>query len=162
VTRAQARFLHVATALVGGSGLVYGWMRYFAESDDPFAIVNHPWQPEAQHLHVLVAPLLVFACGLVWPQHVWARWRGRHRGRRRTGLALALGFFPMVASGYLLQVSEDDRWRTAWVWVHVVSSLAFTLGYVVHQALSLRRAPTGRRPTRSARRLAALARAERG
>ena len=63
MTRTEAWFSHVAAALVGGTGLVYGWMRYFAESDDPFAIANHPWQPHFQHLHVLTAPLLVFACG---------------------------------------------------------------------------------------------------
>ena len=36
-------------------------MRYFARSEDPFAIANHPWQPTLQHAHVLVAPLLVFS-----------------------------------------------------------------------------------------------------
>ena len=59
MTRLEAWFLHVATILVGGGGLVYAWMRYFVRPDDPFAVVNHPWQPDVQHLHVLAAPLLV-------------------------------------------------------------------------------------------------------
>ena len=75
MTRLEAWFLHVATILVGGGGLVYAWMRYFVRPDDPFAVVNHPWQPDVQHLHVVAAPLLVFALGLIWQSHVRASLR---------------------------------------------------------------------------------------
>ena len=140
MTRGTAWFLHGAVLLVAGTGVVYGWMRYFATSDDEFAVVNHPWQPTLQHLHVLVAPLLVFGCGMIWLDHVWKRARSGFRPRRRTGLVLAALVVAMIASGYLLQVASDDAWRTAWIWVHVASSIAWTLAYAVHQM-------TPRRPT---------------
>jgi len=51
----------VSTVLVAGTGVVYAGMRYLLAPADPFAVVNHPLPPTIQHLHVLVAPLLVFA-----------------------------------------------------------------------------------------------------
>jgi hypothetical protein len=133
LTRAEAWLQHVANVLVGGTGLVYGWMRYFVRPADPFAVVNHPWQPDVQHLHVVTAPLLVFACGLIWSRHVWVRVRSGFRARRPTGLALAASLVPMVASGYLLQVAVDEAWRTAWAWIHAVVSCLWIAAYLVHQ-----------------------------
>jgi len=108
-------------------------MRYFTEPEDEFAVVGHPWQPMAQHLHVLAAPLFVFACGLIWYGHVFSRLRSGFRPRHRSGLALALLLFPMIASGYLVQVSTGELWRTAWIWIHGLTGCAFVLAYLVHQ-----------------------------
>ena len=135
MTRPQAWFVHISNVLVGGSGLVYGWMRYFAESDDPFSIVNHPWQPDLQHAHVVLAPLAVFAVGWVWSSHVLLHWRAGTRRGRRTGIALALLFFPMVFSGYLLQTSVDDSWRDVWIWTHGITSSLWIALAVVHPFL---------------------------
>ena len=139
MTRSEAWFAHASALLVGGTGVVYGWMRYFAEPADEFAVVNHPWQPQVHNLHVLTAPLIVFAVGVVWRAHVWARVRSGFRPRRPTGLALALSFVPMSASGYLLQTASDEDWRTAWIVVHVATSLLWCVGYTVH--LVSRRGP---------------------
>ena len=133
MTRLEAWFLHVATLLVGGGGLVYAWMRYLARPDDPFAVVNHPWQPEAQHLHVLAAPLLVFAIGLIWKAHAWPAVRLRVAARRRSGLALVATAAPMVASGYLLQTATAAGWRQAWLVIHLVASALWLGGYLAHQ-----------------------------
>lgn len=133
MTRAEAWFSHVSNVLVGGTGLVYAWMVYFAEPDDPFAVANHPLQPTLQHWHVLCAPLLVFACGLFWTNHVWRRVRSGFPARRKTGLSLFGLFAPMVVSGYLLQVAGSQTWRTVWVVVHVATSCIWMLAYVVHQ-----------------------------
>ena len=72
MSRSERLFLHVANGLVGGTGLVYAAMRYLMNPTDEWSVVNHPWQPHVQHLHVLVAPLLVFAAGLIWSRHVSA------------------------------------------------------------------------------------------
>ena len=135
MTRGQAWAIHVSNALVGGTGLVYGWMRYFAEPSDEFAIVNHPWQPELQHAHVLVAPLLVWSVGLIWSAHVWKRWRSGYAVHRKSGIALGLLLFPMIASGYALQVSEEEAWRQAWIAVHVATSVLWLLFAVAHPLL---------------------------
>ena len=132
MSRGAAWYLHLSTLLVGGGGLVYGWMRYFAEPTDEFAIVNHPWQPAMHALHVLAAPLLVFGCGLLWRDHVWARVRSGAPARRRSGLLLFSLVFLMIASGYLLQTAVDEAWRSAWMWIHGVSSTLWLASYVAH------------------------------
>ena len=127
--------IHLSMLLVGGTGLVYSWMAYLAVPADPYAVVRHPWQPAVQHLHVVVAPLLVFVTGMIWRRHVWSSWRLGIRARRRSGVGLALSLVPMMASGYLLQVAVESFWRTTWGWIHLVSSLLWTLGYLTHQFL---------------------------
>lgn len=137
--RSTAWFVHGSVLAVGATGVVYGWMRWLCEPADELALVNHPWQPELEAWHILVAPACVFAVGLLWPSHVWARIRGGHRARRRSGIALASLLVPMIVSGYALQTSVDPGARTLWVWVHGGSSIAWLLIYAWHQF-----APRGR------------------
>ena len=132
MTRFEAWTLHLSNALVGGTGLVYAWMRYVAEPADEFAVVNHPWQPDVQHLHIWFAPLLVFGGGLIFQRHVLGRLRAGFRPRLATGLLLALSLVPMTASGYLLQTSSSEVWRTTWIAVHLSTSVLWVLGYLVH------------------------------
>ncbi len=133
MTRFEANLVQLANLLVGGSGLVYAWMRYCSVSSDPFAVVNHPAQPAMMHLHVLSAPLLVFACGLIWRAHVWVRVRSGFSERRKTGLSLAVGLAPMIVSGYALQVSVSETWRDVWIAVHLCTSALWTAAFVLHR-----------------------------
>ncbi len=139
MSRGQAWSLHASHALVAGTGLAYAYFLYFCEPVDEFAIVNHAWQPQTQHLHVLFAPLLVFAIGWIWQAHVWARVKSKYRAGRRTGLVLTGLFFPMVMSGYALQTSEAPTWRSIWLWTHLVTSGVWFLVGVVHPFLPHRR-----------------------
>lgn len=134
MTRAQTWLLHLSNLGVGATGVVYFVMKHLLTSDDPFSVVNHPAQPAVQHLHVLVAPLLVFAAGLAWAAHAAPNLdRGAAPGRR-TGLLLMTTFAPMAASGYLLQIAVEPEWQRAWLVVHVVTSLAWALGSALHLA----------------------------
>lgn len=143
MSRTVAWFVHASAILAGGTGLVWAWMRYLCEPADEFALTNHPLEPETKALHVVFAPALLFAVGMLWRTHVWGRIRNGHRPRRATGVALAALFVPMAASGYLLQTAVDETWREVWVWVHVATGIAWALGYAVHQLASRgeRRAP---------------------
>ena len=132
MTRGEARWNHLANLLVGGTGLVYGWMRYFAEPVDEFALVNHPLEPDVHRWHVVLAPLLVFTVGVIWSQHVWKRVRSGFRARRTTGLMLAALFVPMVASGYFLQTAESETWLQANVVAHAGTSTLWVLVYAFH------------------------------
>ncbi len=133
MSRFEAWWMHTSNVLVGGTGLVYAWMLYLVRPADPYAVVNHPWQPQVQHLHLLAAPALVFAVGLIWQRHIWSHWRRGLPSGRRTGLSMALTLVPMVASGYLLQTAVDDGWRRIWVIVHLTASALWIAGTVAHQ-----------------------------
>lgn len=140
---------HASNLLVGGTGVVYAVMRYLMKPDDPFAIVNHPLQPAVQHLHILFAPLLVFAVGLVWLRHVAPRLLKRQHPRRVTGIGLAVLVVPMIVSGSLVQTAVDDDWRKIWGIVHLVASLIWLLAYGVHllsPQAAARKALAARRP----------------
>jgi hypothetical protein len=132
MNRWEAGMLYAANLLVGGTGIVYAVMRYLLEPTDEWAVVNHPWQPHVQHLHVLVAPLLVFACGLIWHGHVAGNLRRGEGNGRRSGPGLLLTLVPMVVSGYLIQTTVTESWRQAWIVLHLVSSAAWILGFAGH------------------------------
>ena len=82
-----------------------------------------PWQPAVQHLHVLAAPLLVFALGLIWKAHAWpgvrlrvAARRAQRAGARRHGgaddrlrLPPADGDRPVLAAGLARHPSRRLR-----------------------------------------------------
>ena len=124
--------LHLGAFLTGLSGLVYGWMRYFGKVQGEFGIEPHPLQALVQHLHVLAAPLLLFALGMMVRGHLYAKLRTGAPEGRRTGLGLGFLILPMVASGYLVQVATSSAWRLTFAWVHGVASLLFLMGYLGH------------------------------
>jgi len=128
--------LDVANVLVAGTGVVYALMRYVMDSTDEWAVVNHPWQPHVQHLHILAAPLLIFVGGAFWKRHVIEKMRGNSSNGRTTGLVLAVQFVPMVLSGYLIQVSVTETWRIVWIWVHLVTAALWCLLAAAHRVRS--------------------------
>lgn len=132
MTRIEAWFFHGANALVAVTGIAFAITAYFVEPEDPYALVNHPMQPTFQHAHVLLAPLLVFALGLVWQRHAWARTRSGAKARRWSGLGLVALFVPMALSGYALQVSVEENWRAGWVAVHLATSGLWVVAALLH------------------------------
>jgi hypothetical protein len=112
-------------------------MKYLLRSSDPFSVVHHPWQPNVLAIHVLVVPLVVFALGLIARGHVVGRLLdgGPHAGRR-SGIGAGLLSLPLIASGYLMQVSTAPSLRRSLGVVHMVAGAAFVLIYVAHLVLS--------------------------
>ena len=56
--------LHLAALATAGTGLLDGLLRWFGQRAGEFGPEPHPWLGMAQHLHVLLAPLLLFALGM--------------------------------------------------------------------------------------------------
>ncbi len=131
--RGTAWSVHTAVVFVCGTGLVFGWMRWFLDPMDEFSIVNHPLEPSTAALHLITAPALVFCVGVLWRQHIWGRFKSGPAARRRTGVLLAVLFFPAALSGYLLQITTESSWRSLWIWTHGTTATAWTVGYVAHQ-----------------------------
>ena len=121
--------------LVTATGVVYLWMKYLLQSADPFAVVNHPWQPAVLKLHILTAPVLVFGLGLIAMRHVLAHWLAGVSHARRSGIAAALTVLPMVLSGYLVQAITDARWLSVTTWVHVATGVVYGAAFALHQFL---------------------------
>ncbi len=132
MTPALRRWTWATTAAVVATGGVFAWMAYGMTPADPFAAVNHPWQPATLHAHVLTAALWLVVFGALWPAHIVPNLRARAPARRRSGLAVLASAIAMASSGYLLQVSVDDTWRSAWCAAHLVASAVFVVLLIVH------------------------------
>jgi hypothetical protein len=157
VSRFERLLLHLSTAATAASGGVYFWMKFMMTSDDPFSVLHHPWQPAMLALHVVAAPFLVFALGLMTRDHILGKIRDRRReGGRGSGLWSALTAGPMVASGYLIQVFTDPGPRRVLLVVHLGSGILFTLLFLGHVVAARARRGRGgrsrRRPARAGRR----------
>lgn len=139
-----------STSLVTLSGTVYGWMRYAMTSSDPYSVVHHPLQPLVLKIHIVSAPFLVFAVGLVFTQHVLRQWRSGLKRGRRTGLVTMLAVPPMVLSGYLIQAVTHEGWLWWLAATHLVASGLYVLGFAGHRSiLWLREAAARRRVLRA-------------
>ncbi len=128
----QRRLLLVSSLLTGLTGLVYWWMKYRMEPMNEWSAINHPLQPWALKAHILVAPVMVFALGLVASDHIWRHLRSAGVPRRRTGLTLTIVLIPMVFSGYLIQAVTHPGWLAALAWVHLVTGSVYLVGILLH------------------------------
>lgn len=138
MTKFQLLVLHLSTAIVTITGIVFALMKYFLSSDDPFAVANHPLQPWMLALHVVFAPVLVFALGWITSSHIVPKLWNAVGGKRYTGLGAAWIAIPMVLSGYLIQVATGEGFRSAMELAHWVSAGVFAIGYVAHLAVKTR------------------------
>lgn len=137
ISRLDRVLTHSSTVVVAVSGFAYGWMKYFMVTDDPYAVVNHPWQPWMLDLHVLSAPVLVYALGFIAQGHIMAQLaRGRRRPGRATGLLAVSCVLPMIATGYLIQVFTHETARLVCVWGHVITGVVYTGGFLAHFGVS--------------------------
>lgn len=114
------------------TGLFYTWMKYFMTTAEPWAVVNHPLQPWVLKAHILVAPLLLFAVGMVMTRHIWKHIRTGVREGRRSGLAAFLSLAPMALSGYLIQTATHAGWLRWLALAHIAFGLVYAAGLVAH------------------------------
>lgn len=128
----------ILAVAVSATGFAYGWMKYFLEPLDPFAVVNHPWQSAMLHLHVLASPPFVMVFGMILNSHIMKKLRATKIPNRQSGLASLGTFAAMIASGYLLQVVSAEVWLQALVVLHVASGGVFTAAYGTHLVISYR------------------------
>ncbi len=124
--------LWLTSAGVTGTGAVYLWMKYFMETEEPWAVINHPLQPWMLKAHILIAPLLVLILGGVLLNHVPQHLREAGRSRLASGMALLVAIGSMVLSGYLIQVITHEGWVRTMALFHIGSSFAFLAVLAFH------------------------------
>jgi hypothetical protein len=123
---------HLACLFVGLSGLAYGAMKYFVAGSDPDSRVGHPWQQPMLKLHVLTAPFLIFALGLVFSGHALARLKGGMDAGRASGSGLLGLAAPMILTGVMVQVLTGDAARQWTGWIHAGLGVVYLLAYAAH------------------------------
>lgn len=138
MTQTEYRVFHAANIAVSVSGIAYGGVRYLLKPDEPFALM-HPAQPHLQHLHVLLAPLLVAMIGYFVHGHLHPHLKRDRKRGRRSGLSLVWMAAPMILSGYALQVTVSEAARSIAVWTHIATSVIWMAASIGHVITHLRR-----------------------
>jgi hypothetical protein len=151
VKRWERWWFNLAALVVAVTGFAYLWMKYFVQSDDPFAVVNHPWEPAMLSLHVLASPPFILIFGIILNSHIIRKLGASKVPNRKSGLVSFGTFAAMIASGYLLQVAMNETLMQALVILHVGSGALFSVTYAIHLAVSARLA---RRPAAAIREVA--------
>lgn len=127
--------LHVAVA---ATGIVYFWMKYLLATDDPFAVVNHPWEPAMLTGHVIAAPVFIAFFGMLFRSHTLRKVLSPNPANRRSGWTSLVSFSAMALSGYLIQVAVSPLLLMVAIWTHVATSVVFVLGYTSHLVIGWR------------------------
>ena len=125
------------SAMLTATGVAYFWMKWLLQTDDPFAVVNHPLQPLMLQLHILVAPAFLVMFGIIFNSHI-GRKIGKPIPNRRSGLLSLITLAIMTASGYLLQTLTDPLLHQVALVSHLGSGAIFAGAYSVHLAISVR------------------------
>lgn len=125
------KFTHFASYLVIISGLVYWLLKEFGYSETEYGMMPSPFQSKAQAWHILVSPLFIFALGLLWKDHILVKIKKSSK-KLRSGWTLILLVFPMIVSGYLIQVVSSEFWNPIVIIAHLVSSVVFIAAYLLH------------------------------
>jgi len=145
VTTFQRQFVYISTIAALISGVLYIGLRTFAEPADPWAIVNHPLEPWALKAHILTAPIMLFAVGLITAQHIIRSLRSSLPTGRQSGLIMTVLFGPLALTGYLLQTVISPLMTSILSWSHLGLGLICAVALLIHwrvlQGRRLKRRP---------------------
>ena len=131
MSRIEKILMHGGTIALGITGILYAVFKHLVVNDDPFSAYNHPLQPWMLTLHVLAAPVLVFAVGSIFRDHILAMLKGGAPGRKG-GVGTMAIVIPLIISGYLIQVLSSEGPRGWSAWIHLGLGIAFLVFYAVH------------------------------
>ena len=136
MNRLEAWLLHLSTIVLTVTGAVYAYTHYLMKSADPFSVINSPLEPYMLDIHIIAAPVLVVAIGIILHSHILFKIENGSRAARKSGLILIPLFLIMAASGYILQITSGVINRI-FFWAHLVSGSLWALIYAAHHLASL-------------------------
>lgn len=133
MNRFQRRLLWWSTLLTALTGGVYAYMKHLMEPLNEWAVINHPLQPWVLKAHILVAPVMVFAVGLVTMSHIWPLLKSGLPKGRQTGIWTAATFGPLVFTGYLIQAVTIPVLLAVVSWTHLGLGAVVTAALLGHR-----------------------------
>ncbi len=136
MNRLEKWLLHLSTIVLTVTGAVYAWMHYLMKPADPFSVINHPLEPYMLDIHIIAAPVLVVAIGIILHSHILFKIENGSRAARKSGIILIPLFLVMAASGYVLQITSGSINRI-FFWIHLGSGSLWALVYAAHHLASL-------------------------
>ena len=89
------------------SGAAYFIMKHLMATDDPFAVVNHPWEPTMLAIHVVAGPIAIALFSLAFRSHGLPKIWEATAVNRKSGLAASGVLIVLVGSEHLNQVATN-------------------------------------------------------
>jgi hypothetical protein len=130
MSRAQRILLFVAGAAAALTGAPLAWWRIRSSAEELSGGFGGPLEPLALDLHILLVPLLLFAVGWIFGDHVLPRLAARKR--LASGVAMLGLFAALAVSGYALQVAVSEGTRFLLAWTHGGAGLLWTIVFLFH------------------------------
>lgn len=125
------KFTHWASYLTITHGVIYFVLKYFMQVESEYGLRPHPYQSLIQGIHIVLSPLLIFAFGLLFKDHIVRMYKNAIY-KRKTGITLTLTMIIMILSGYLVQVIYQQNPKMVIAYIHIAVSGVFTLAYLIH------------------------------
>ena len=133
MTQFHRWFLYISTIVTAVSGVTYIYMKRFMTTDDPWAVINHPLEPWALKVHIIFAPAMLFAVGLIATNHIWRSLKSNLPTGRKSGVWATFTFFPLVLTGYLIQIVINELSLEVLSWSHLGLGLLCTWAILAHR-----------------------------
>jgi cation transport ATPase len=122
--------VYIIFALVFVSGAAWGCVHYLKRAASDFGVTANPLELWMQRLHGATAMLALILLGTLLVFHIPGAWRARRNRRTGTSLALIFGF--LIATGYALYYSGNERLRMWASWSHLWIGLVAPLFIAIH------------------------------
>jgi hypothetical protein len=122
--------VYIIFALVFVSGAAWGCVHYLKRDASDFGVTANPLELWMQRLHGATAMLALILLGTLLVFHIPGAWRARRNRRTGTSLALIFGF--LIATGYALYYSGNERLRMWASWSHLWIGLVAPLFIAIH------------------------------
>lgn len=124
-------FIHYSTLLLIIHGSAYFIVKTFFKIQTEYGLRPNDWQSFWQGGHVLLSPLSVFTLGLLWISHILKNFKA-NSDKRVSGILLTTLFIIMILTGYILQISYDEKIKVFFLYAHLIISALFTIIYTIH------------------------------
>ena len=131
---------NAAYAAMALSGAGYFIMKYLMATDDPFAVVNHPWEPTMLAIHVVAGPVAIALFSLAFRSHGLPKLWQATAVNRKSGLTAGAVFIVLIGSGYLNQVATNPIVLEGSIWMHIGAGGVFVVAYAIHLIVGYRAA----------------------
>lgn len=107
-------------------------LKTFFTGIDLFGPTQHPWLTYFKGAHLIFAPILLMAFGMIFEKHILKYLHLKNSKKRASGLSSLVTITLLVLSGQsLLVISEQNLLE--WIGViHLVAGILFLSAFLVH------------------------------
>lgn len=125
------RFVHLTSYLTIGHGILYYVIKNFMTNETQYGIRPNEYQGLIQSVHIILSPILIFALGLLWKNHILKFFRKKSI-KLYSGIILTTTLITISFSGYLIQIIYNIKGKEIATYIHLIFSALYIGSYLYH------------------------------